>query len=103
MADQVTTPELRARADYLLSCRIAKLERVLDGSPRVVMELELGITHLKDRHTLLLHTYREEQKTNGNGVVASIVAYNIALTNILNQFLADVSGFGDAGKTGVKP
>ncbi len=91
LAQQVVTPEMRTKADYALSCRIARLERVLDQSPRVILELELGITSMKDRRTLLLRTYREEQQTKDLEVAASIKAYNQALANILNRFITDTS------------
>ena len=91
LAQHVVTPEMRTKADYALSCRIAKLERVLDQSPRVVVELELGITSMKERRTLLLHTYREEQPTEDMDVSSSIKAYNHALSTVLNRFLTDAS------------
>ncbi len=93
LAHQVFTPAMRARADYALSCRIAKLERVLDKTPRVVMELELGITSIQDRKTLLIRTYREEIQTTETEqeVTTSIHAYNQALSNILHRFLSDIA------------
>jgi ABC-type uncharacterized transport system auxiliary subunit len=91
LANQVVTPELRTKVDYLLACRIAKLERILNGTPRVVMELELSITRMTDRQALLLETYRAEQKANGKGLAASVEAYNLALTDILDRFIADYS------------
>ena len=91
LASQVVTPEMRTKADYTLSCRIAKLERVLDQSPRVILELELGITSMKDRQTLLLRTYREEHQTMDLEVATSVKAYNQALSNILHRFITDTS------------
>jgi len=91
IALQVVTPEMRTKADYTLSCRIAKLERVLDHSPRVILELELGITSIKNRRTLLLRTYSEEQPAKDLEVTSSIHAYNQALSNILHRFLTDTS------------
>ncbi|MDH5563637.1 MAG: PqiC family protein [Nitrospirota bacterium] len=91
LAQQVVTPEIRTTVDYALSCRIAKLERVLDQSPRVTLELELGITSIKKRRTLLLRTYREDQPTGDLQVDSSIKAYNQALSNILHRFLTDTS------------
>ena len=90
-APQVVTPKMRTKADYALSCRIAKLERVLDQSPRIILELELGITSLKNRRMLLLRTYREEIQTRNLEVAASIKAYNQALSNILHRFITDTS------------
>lgn len=91
LAQQVVIPEMRVKADYILSCRMAKLERVLDHSPRVILELELGITSMNDRQPLLLRSYREEQPSRNQDVAASINAYNQALSKILNRFLADAS------------
>ena len=91
LAQQVVTPEMRTKADYVLSCRIARLERVLDQSPRVILELELGITSMKDRRTLLLRNYREEYPTTNLEVASSINAYNQALANILHRFISDTS------------
>lgn len=91
LAPQVVTPKMRTKADYVLSCRIAKLERVLDRSPRVILELELGITSMKDRRTILLRTYREELQTRNAEVAASIKGYNQALSNILHRFMTDAS------------
>jgi len=103
LANQVVTPKFRVKVDYILSCQILKLERLLDGSPRVVMELELGITSIQDNQTLLLQTYREEQSANGDGIDASVVAYNQALSEILNRFLADSSMLGDGRKPTARP
>jgi ABC-type uncharacterized transport system auxiliary subunit len=82
---------MRTKADYALSCRIAKLERGLDQSPRVILELELGITSMKDRQTLLLRTYRGEHQTMDLEVATSVKAYNQALSNILDRFTTDTS------------
>ncbi len=91
LAQHVVTPEMRTKADYALSCRIAKLERVLAQPPRVVVELELGITSMKDRRTLLLRTYREEETTEDLNVGSSIEAYNQVLSAVLDRFLVDAS------------
>jgi len=103
LADQVVTPKLRVKVDYILSCQILKLERLVDGSPRAVMELELGITSIKDNQVLLLQTYREEQSANGDGIDASVVAYNQALSNILNRFLVDSSRLAESAKATTMP
>jgi hypothetical protein len=64
---------------------------VLDQSPRVILELELGITSIKERRTFLLRTYREDQPTEDLQVDSSIKAYNQALSNILHRFLTDTA------------
>ena len=97
LADQVVTPQLRVKVDYILSCQILKLERIVDGSPSVVMELELGITSIQDNRALLLQTYREEQPANGDGIDATVAAYNQALSTILSRLLVDASKIGAEG------
>ena len=98
LADQVITPQFRVKVDYILTCQILKLERLIDGSPRVVMELELGITSIQDNKALHLKTYREEQSANGEEINDSVVAYNQALSKILSRFLADSSKLGGGGR-----
>lgn len=74
------------------------LERVLDGSPRVVMELEPGIIRTRDRKPLLLQNHPKEQQTNGDGVSVAVEAYNHVLLTILDRFLLDASGIADEVK-----
>jgi ABC-type uncharacterized transport system auxiliary subunit len=64
---------------------------VLDQNPRAILELELGITSMNDRRTILLRTYREEKPTTDLEVNTSIEAYNQALSKILHRFLTDAS------------
>ena len=97
LAEIVVTPERRADPDYLLTCRIVKLERVLDSPPRSDIELELGITRMTDRHAVMLKTYREAQPAAGTGVAASVDAYNQALSRVLKHFVEDLSELLDAG------
>ena len=91
MAKQVVTPELRIKADYRLTCYLTRLERIVNDHPRVIMELELGLTHIKNREAILLETYSAEQPAQGLDIASSIVAYNQALENILGQFLKRLS------------
>ena len=103
LSDHVVTPEHRAKVDYLLSSRLAKFERILGDTPRVVLELEMGLTHMRSREPLLLQTYREEFPTQGDGIAASIEAYDHALANILQRFVADASNIPLASKPAPKP
>lgn len=96
IANEVVTPRLRVKVDYLLSCQVLKLERIVGDSTTVVMELEIGITSIEDNRAILLKTYREEQSANEDGIDASIVAYNQALSTILGRFLDDTSKIGEA-------
>jgi len=103
MAEHVVTPNLRVKADYRFSCRIIKLERLIDDSPRVIMEMELGLTHIREREAVLLRTYHVEQPANGRDIAAAIAAYNEALTIILKQFLDDTSSLPEAIRVTHRP
>ena len=96
IANQVVTPEFRVKADYRFSCRVAKMERVLGEAPHVVVELELGLTHMRSREAVLLQTYHEEQPAQDASITTTIKAYNQAITKILNQFMRDASTLPEA-------
>ncbi len=96
IASQVVTPELRIKANYQFSCRILKMERVLDQSPRVIVELELGLTHMRNREAVLLRTYHEEQPMTAQDISSSIEAYNHTISRILKQFVNDTSTLPEA-------
>ncbi|GJL55053.1 MAG: hypothetical protein NPIRA02_21850 [Nitrospirales bacterium] len=103
MATQVVTPDLRVNADYRLSCHMTKLERIVDDPPRVIMEMELGLSHIREREVVLLRTYHVEEPAHGYNITATIEAYNHALTNILDQFLADTSSIPMARRVTHQP
>ncbi len=91
-APRVVTPELRLRPDYVLAGRVGRFERVFGESPPgVVVELEFTVTREADRELLLIATYREEREADGDGVGAAALAFDRALADILDRFLADAS------------
>ena len=96
-ADRVVTPELRVDPDYELSSRIVRLERVLGSPPRVVAELQLGVTRTGDREVVLFERYRETRAADGAGVAASVEAAGEAVAALLDRFLGDSAG-GDPSR-----
>ncbi len=91
-AQQVVTPQMRAEADFVLNGRIVRLERVLEGGPGVVAELELGVMRASDRRVLLQQRYREEQAVNGSTMDPAVRAWGEAVGRILDRFVADSAG-----------
>jgi ABC-type uncharacterized transport system auxiliary subunit len=87
----VITPEMRLDADFRLSGRLSRFERLVgQGSPRVTIELELTLVRLEDRELLLLETYREEEPAGGDGIGSSVEAFSRALHRILERLLLDL-------------
>ena len=54
-------------------------------------QLEFTVTREADRELLLIETYREEREADGDGVGAAATAFERALADILDRFLADAS------------
>ena len=92
IAATVVAPDLRIEADYNMSGRIKRLERLLGGGPpRVVAELELALVENASNHLILVRSYTAEVPSADESVAASIAALNVALARIFESFLGDAS------------
>jgi len=92
MAAAVVAPDLHVEADYTLSGRVKRLERLLGGGPpRVVAELELDLVENATKRLILVRSYTAEVPSTDESVVASIAALNTALSQIFESFLGDAS------------
>jgi ABC-type uncharacterized transport system auxiliary subunit len=90
-AEVVVTPEMRLGAEFRLTGRVNRFERVVgEGSPRATIELEFSLIRLDDRELLLLETYREEEEIAGGGVGDSVEAFSRALHRILERLTLDL-------------
>ncbi len=88
---QVVTPDMRIRADYQVSGKVRRLERLLGGGPpRVFVEIELALLRLSDDRVLVVETFSAEEPAEDESVDASIVALNRATAEIFDRFLAQV-------------
>ena len=88
----VVTPELRIEADYEVSGRIKRLERLLGGGPtRVVVELELSLVARADNELIVVGSYAAEALADNDGVESSVLALNRALGQVFERFLADAT------------
>jgi ABC-type uncharacterized transport system auxiliary subunit len=86
----VVTPELRARFDFAVHGRIARLElTTVQGGQRAVVELEIAVTRQRDGAVLLQRVYREERDAATPGVAPVVDAAGLALGTIFERFLAD--------------
>lgn len=89
-AGSVITPDLRLPAEYEITGRIRRLERVLrDDKPRVVAHLELAMTEVARNRLVVVQSYTAERGAQDNSVEASVQALNAALSDIFARFLAD--------------
>jgi ABC-type uncharacterized transport system auxiliary subunit len=90
LATAVVTPDLRVKADYEVSGRIKRLERMLGGGPpRVVAELELALVETAGKRLILVQTYTAEVPCADDSVSASVAALNDAIGRIFERFLND--------------
>ena len=91
LAEAVVTPEMHIAADYRLSGRVNRFERLVgEGPPRASVELEFNLVRLEARELLLLQSYREEEETSGSGAGDAAAAFSRALQRIFERLAADL-------------
>ncbi len=91
VSGQVVTPDMRIRADYQVSGKVRRLERLLGGGPpRVFVEIELALLRLSDEKVLVVETFGVEAPAADESVEAAIVALNRATARVFELFLAEV-------------
>ncbi len=89
-AESIITPDLRLPADFEVTGRIRRFERLLrTDATRVVAELELAMTDSGDRRLVVVQSYGAEIAAEDDSVEASVRALNLALTDIFARFVAD--------------
>ncbi len=92
LVQSVVTPGLRIEADYEVSGRIKRLERLLGGGPtRVVVELELSLVARADNELIVVGSYAAEALADNDAVESSVLALNQALGRVFERFLADAT------------
>ena len=91
ISNTVVTPEMRVPADYVLTGKIIRLERIIGTPPKAVLELELSLRKATGGKLLFLETYRIEKPSDGSSVGAAVVSLNAALTAIYAKFVDDLS------------
>lgn len=91
IAKAVVTPEVRVTADYVLTGKIIRLEKVIGMPPKAVLEMELGVRKATGGELIFLNTYRIEAASDGPGVDDAVHALNTALSTVYDKFVADLS------------
>ncbi len=92
LIQSVVTPDLRIDADYQVSGRIKRFERLLGGGPaRVVVELELSLVARPSNDLIVVGTYSAEAIALDDGVETSVLALNQALGEVFERFLTDAT------------
>jgi ABC-type uncharacterized transport system auxiliary subunit len=91
VAKAIVTPEMRVAADYVLTGKIIRLEKVIGSPPKASLELELGVRKATGGALIFLKTYRIETASDGSGVDDAVHALNAALSEVYGQFVADLA------------
>jgi ABC-type uncharacterized transport system auxiliary subunit len=91
VSDTVVTPEMRLPADYVLTGKIKRLERVVGDAPKAVLEIELGLRRASGGKLIFLDTYRMESPSPGPGVDHAVRSLNKSMSAIYAKFVADLS------------
>ena len=91
IAKAVVTPEMRVAADYVLTGKIIRLERIVGTPPKAVLEIELGVRKATGGGLVFLDTYRLEAAADGPGVDDAVQALNAALSAVYDKFVADLA------------
>ena len=92
VASAVVTPETRVAAEYALTGKIKRLERVIGATPgaaKAVVELELGVRQTTGERLLFLETYRVETAATADTVGAAVDAMNEGLSRVFALFVSD--------------
>lgn len=90
IAETVTTPEMRANADFVATGRIIRMEKVEGTSPKGALEIELGLRAATGK-IVLVEVYKFEVAADNNTVEAAVRALNKALDQAYAQFIADLA------------
>ncbi len=89
IAQSVVTPDIRVRADYRLTIKAKRLERLIGGGPPgVFVELEFALVRLADGRLIVAESYGEGGQAADGTVKAAIVAMNRATAQVFARFLA---------------
>ncbi|MBI2978704.1 MAG: membrane integrity-associated transporter subunit PqiC [Rhodospirillales bacterium] len=91
IAKAVVTPEMRVNAEYVLTGKIIRLEKVIGTPPKAVLEIELGVRKATGGELIFLNTYRIEAASEGPGVDDAVHALNAALSTVYGRFVADLA------------
>ena len=91
VASLVVTPDTRVRAEYQISGKAKRFERLVGGGgSKVVVEIEFALLRFSDDALLVVDTYSAEEAAAGDSIEESILALNRATARVFDAFLSDV-------------
>ena len=97
IAQSVVTPDIRVRADYRLTIKVKRLERLIGGGPPgVFVELEFALVRLADGRLIVADSYGVADQAADGSVKAAIVAMNRATAQLFARFLAGTAAIARA-------
>jgi len=90
IASRVAGANADIRPDYLVTGRIRRFERLVDGSVAGVIELELALIRAASGRMLYSHVYHRETRASGRAMLDTVAALNSGLAEIYGDFLHDL-------------
>jgi ABC-type uncharacterized transport system auxiliary subunit len=91
VAPMVVTADLRLSPDFLVEGRLRRFEQIAGALPSVVVEMDLGVVRLHGGTLVLLGNYRTEIRMTGDQPADAVRAYQGAVVELFNRFLADLA------------
>jgi ABC-type uncharacterized transport system auxiliary subunit len=104
LAERIVPPGLRSPADFTLSSRIVRMERLVElGVERATFDIEFSLVRERDRQLLFHERYRDEETVAGTSAAQAVRAYDRALARILEQLVADLDAKLPVESAGLRP
>ena len=86
------TATQRARTDYVVSGTLLRMEHRRDtGASTALIEMELGLLKADTRDLVMIKHYAVEKPATDNQIGSSVRAFEQALAQLVQMFLADVA------------
>ena len=92
IAEAIVTPEMRAKADYILSGHVSRLEMVRGSVPKAYVELDMAVTKDSNGKVVMVKSYGLSVAASDGTVKAGVDAANQGIEAIFEQFLNDLRG-----------
>jgi ABC-type uncharacterized transport system auxiliary subunit len=94
VAGEVASRRVDLNPRWVLDTRIARMEHMLSGPDRVVVEMDMRLSPATGSRPRLIKTYRVEQPVSGSDVEGAARAFGSAVGAILGQFVKDLEAGG---------
>ena len=89
VATEVITPEIRFDAKFEISGKIKRLEQMRGADPRVIVELEFGLSEPRAGRLIWISSYVEEVAC-GDSILSAVDAFNKAVSQIYARLVDDI-------------